>query len=71
MQIHHHINDLPSFRNGVITFGSFDGVHLGHLSIIEKMNDLAAEIDGETIVVTFYPHPRQVIYPQDRSLKLL
>lgn len=71
MQIHDHINDLPSFRNGVITFGSFDGVHLGHLGIIEKMNTLATEIDGETIVVTFYPHPRQVIYPQDKSLKLL
>lgn len=71
MQIHHDIIDLPSFRNGVITFGSFDGVHLGHLSIIEKMNELAAEIDGETIVVTFYPHPRQVIYPQDKSLRLL
>jgi riboflavin kinase/FMN adenylyltransferase len=71
MQIHHHINELPSFRNGVITFGSFDGVHLGHAGIIDKMNELAAEIDGETIVVTFDPHPRQVIYPHDKSLKLL
>lgn len=71
MQIHDHIHDLPSFRNGVITFGSFDGVHLGHLSIIGKMKELAAEIEGETVVVTFYPHPRQVIYPQDKSLRLL
>lgn len=71
MQIHHHINELPPFKNGVITFGSFDGVHLGHVSIIEKMKELASEINGETIVVTFDPHPRQVIYPQDKSLKLI
>ncbi|MBK8506620.1 MAG: bifunctional riboflavin kinase/FAD synthetase [Saprospiraceae bacterium] len=71
MHIHHHIDQLPVFKNGIVTFGSFDGVHLGHVGIVEKMKELAAEIDGETIVVTFFPHPRQVIYPQDKSLKLL
>ncbi|NND35259.1 MAG: riboflavin biosynthesis protein RibF, partial [Saprospiraceae bacterium] len=46
-------------------------VHLGHTSIIEKMQELAAELNGETILVTFDPHPRKVIYPHDTSLRLL
>jgi len=71
MQIHHDISDLPAFRNSVVTFGSFDGVHIGHASIVEKMKALAEEIGGETVIVTFHPHPRQVIYPADKSLRLL
>lgn len=57
--------------NPVITFGSFDGVHLGHSFIFEKMAEYAHSIDGETVVTTFHPHPRKVIYPDDRSMKML
>lgn len=71
MQIHHDIDKLPSFRNGVITFGSFDGVHVGHVELINRMTRLARQHDGETVLVTFHPHPRQVIYPNDKSLQLL
>ncbi len=71
MVIHMNIDALPSFTNGVVTFGSFDGVHLGHGELLNKMRSLAQEVEGETIVVTFDPHPRQVIYPSDRSLQLL
>ena len=71
MLIHMNIDALPSFNNGVVTFGSFDGLHHGHLELFEKMRKLARPIDGETIVVTFDPHPRQVVYPNDRSLQLL
>ena len=71
MQIHMNIDALPSFKNGVVTFGSFDGLHQGHVELFERMRCLARPIDGETIVVTFDPHPRQVIYPNDRSLQLL
>ncbi len=71
MQIHHDISNLPSFRSAVITFGSFDGLHLGHKEIFEEMKVLAGQCEGESIVVTFEPHPRQVIYPNDRSLRLL
>ncbi len=55
----------------VITFGSFDGVHRGHAFIFEKMAEYAQSINGETIVTTFHPHPRKVIYPNDKSMKLL
>ncbi len=71
MLIHHGIENLPAFTNAVLTLGSFDGVHLGHKGIIEKMMNLSSEINGETVVVTFTPHPRQVIYPRDKTLRLL
>lgn len=71
MRVFNDLNHLPSFRNAVITIGSFDGVHTGHQRIIEKVNALARQIDGESVVITFHPHPRQVIYPKDDTLKLL
>ena len=71
MKIHHRIDDLPKFRNAVITLGSFDGVHHGHVELVELMKVKANGIGGETIVVTFDPHPRQIIYPSDKELKLL
>jgi len=54
----------------VITTGIFDGVHIGHVEIINKLNKVAKEIGGESVVVTFWPHPRLVL-KQNLSLKLL
>lgn len=71
MRIFRGITDLPSFKNAVITIGSFDGVHRGHQKIIKRINHLAREIDGESIIITFDPHPRKVIYPKDNTLELL
>ncbi|MDF1699342.1 MAG: bifunctional riboflavin kinase/FAD synthetase [Saprospiraceae bacterium] len=71
MRIFRDINDLPDFKNAVITIGSFDGVHRGHQKIIKRINHLAKEIEGESIIITFDPHPRKVIYPKDNSLELL
>ena len=48
-------------KNAVVTIGTFDGVHLGHQAIFKEMRRLAEEIGGETVVVTFHPHPRQVL----------
>lgn len=71
MQVHHNLNDLPAFRHAVVTIGSFDGVHAGHQRIIEQITGLAREYGGESVVVTFHPHPRQVIYPKDQGIQLL
>ncbi len=71
MNIYKNLNDLPDFKNTVITIGSFDGVHRGHQKLIKRINELAAEIKSESVVITFYPHPRKVIYPKDNSLVLL
>ena len=71
MRILHDINSLPTFKNAVMTIGSFDGVHSAHQDILSKINQLAQEIDGESVVVTFHPHPREIIYPKDNTLQLL
>jgi len=71
MRIFRDLNDLPAFNRAVITIGSFDGVHRAHQRLIRRINQLARETGGESVVVTFHPHPRQIVYPQDKSLRLL
>ena len=71
MRVFNDLKNLPTFRNAVVTIGSFDGVHLGHQQILKKVNDLANSVDGESIVITFHPHPRLVVYPKDSSMKLI
>ncbi len=71
MRIFRDINELPNFKNAVLTIGSFDGVHRGHQKIIKRINHLAKEIDGESVIITFDPHPRKIIYPKDDSFVLL
>ena len=71
MKVFNDLNNLPPFRNAVVTIGSFDGVHIGHQHILEKVTSLANSINGESIVITFHPHPRLVVYPKDESMKLI
>ena len=61
MIVHTDINNLPVFKNAVITIGTFDGVHTGHLQIIHQLKKEAANINGESVIITFHPHPRMVI----------
>lgn len=71
MRIYKDLNNLPAFKNAVLTIGSFDGVHVGHQQIIQQINDLARSIDGESILITFDPHPRFVVGKRQDNLKLL
>lgn len=71
MRVFYQLEDLPKFERAVLTIGSFDGVHSGHQQLLARINRLARKHDGESIVITFHPHPRQVIYPKDKSLQLL
>lgn len=61
MQVHRDINALPRFKNAVITIGTFDGVHKGHLKIIHQLKKEAAAHNGESVIITFHPHPRMII----------
>lgn len=70
MQIHRDIESLPFFRNAAITTGTFDGVHLGHLKIIEQLKKEASLLNGESVLVTFHPHPR-IVLQQSNEIKLL
>lgn len=71
MQVYRDIKELPPFRNAVITIGTFDGVHRGHLQIIRQLLDEAAAVDGTAVVITFYPHPKMVIDSGKSPLYLL
>lgn len=71
MQVHYDIEKLPSFRNAVITIGIFDGVHLGHQQILNKLKKEASEINGESVIITFHPHPRKVVSSAILGIRLL
>ena len=61
MQVHKDLSALPHFRNAVITIGTFDGVHAGHRKIIEQLKNEAEKTGGETVIITFHPHPRKIV----------
>ena len=71
MNIYKEIHKLPHFKNAVITIGSFDGVHTGHQKILSRLTQLADEIQGESIVITFYPHPRNVVDAPRNDISVL
>lgn len=71
MQVHKVLEGLPIFRKAVITIGTFDGVHNGHRQIIEKMKAEAIRIGGETVIITFHPHPRKVVSSAILGVRLI
>lgn len=71
MKIHHDFSSFKEVKNPVLTIGTFDGVHLGHQALLNRMKTLAQEVNGETVVLTFTPHPRTVLFPEDHGIQLL
>lgn len=70
MQVYYDFENLSNIKNPVVTTGTFDGVHFGHQVIIDRLNRLAAEINGESVLITFHPHPRKVLYPDTKGKAL-
>jgi len=71
VKIHYSLDQTGPIPHPVVTTGSFDGVHIGHRVIIERLNSLAREIGGESVLITFHPHPRRVLYPETTGKNLL
>ena len=71
MKIFNHISDCKNLKNPVLTLGMYDGVHLGHQKIIQKLNEIASEVDGESVLLTFEPHPRITLNKGADSLQLI
>jgi riboflavin kinase/FMN adenylyltransferase len=71
MKIYHTLEDFSRLRYGVVTSGTFDGVHLGHQKILQRLREVAEKNQGETVVITFWPHPRLILKPEEPFMKLL
>ncbi|MGI8893315.1 MAG: bifunctional riboflavin kinase/FAD synthetase [Bacteroidia bacterium] len=70
MKIYHSLPEFQSVANAVVTIGTFDGVHVGHQKIIARLKEIASRQQGEVVVLTFFPHPRMVLFP-DSDIKLI
>ena len=71
MKIYHSIDEFTRLKNAVVTIGTFDGVHVGHRKIISGIKELAESTGSETVLLTFFPHPRMILHPEDESIKLI
>mgnify|MGYP003684438537 CR=1 FL=1 len=72
MQVHYGFDKLPSFKNPVVTSGTFDGVHKGHQVILKRLKEITQKHNGESIVLTFWPHPRYIVQREkSKNLQLL
>ena len=71
MKVHTDINHFDPIKKAFVTTGTFDGVHLGHRVILKKIIQQAKKEGGESVLLTFHPHPRLVLFPDDTNLKLL
>ena len=71
MQVHTSLGSFKQVRRPVLTTGTFDGVHRGHRVILERLTALAKKEHAESVLFTFHPHPRMVLFPSDNDLKLL
>lgn len=71
MRIFNNISETKELTNTIVTIGTFDGVHLGHQKIINRLLELKKQYGGETLLFTFDPHPRKVLFPNQNDLKLI
>lgn len=70
MAVFSNIHNLPGFKNAVLTIGTFDGVHKGHEVILHEVVDHAKKVNGESVLLTFEPHPRKLLFP-DQPLGII
>lgn len=71
MKIYHQLSDFKKLANAIVTIGTFDGVHFGHQKIIKRLCELAKSSGGESVLLTFFPHPRMIIEPENQELKMI
>ncbi len=70
-QLFKNIEEIPSHNGLVITQGTFDGVHLGHITVLKQVVKTAKSLNKKSLLLTFHPHPRLIINPDDQSLRTL
>ena len=71
MQVIRDIQSFPELSHAVVTSGTFDGVHVGHQKIIQQLIKRTRETNGQSVVITYWPHPRLVLNPSGPPVQLL
>ncbi|MGO4876649.1 bifunctional riboflavin kinase/FAD synthetase [Pedobacter psychrotolerans] len=71
MKIYHNLSEFTRLSNAIVTIGTFDGVHYGHQKIIKQLVAKAKADHGESVILTFFPHPRLIIDPENQDLKMI
>ncbi|MEH3112953.1 bifunctional riboflavin kinase/FAD synthetase [Pedobacter terrae] len=71
MKIYHNLSEFKKLDNAIVTIGTFDGVHFGHQKIIKQLVQKAKTDHGESVILTFFPHPRMIIDPENQDLKMI
>ena len=71
LKVFNSIDEFQKVKGAVVTTGTFDGVHVGHRKIIDRLNQIAKKMNGESVLLTFHPHPRMVLFPDDHGLELI
>jgi riboflavin kinase/FMN adenylyltransferase len=71
LKVYHNLNEFKPLKQAIATVGTFDGVHIGHQKLLKRIQELANKQGGETVLLTFHPHPRLVLFPDDNDLKLI
>jgi riboflavin kinase/FMN adenylyltransferase len=71
LKTYHQLTEFKKLNNAIVTIGTFDGVHYGHQKIIKRLCELAKMSGGESVILTFFPHPRMIIDPENQSLKMI
>ena len=71
MIIYRGLDDIQPLPNAVVTSGTFDGVHRGHQTILARLTEVAQASGGESVLITYWPHPRTVVSNDSQNLKLL
>ena len=71
MKVYYGVDEFPQLNGVVLTMGTFDGVHYGHRKILKRLLDTAKANNGHAVVMTFHPHPRTVLFPDQTDLRLL
>jgi riboflavin kinase/FMN adenylyltransferase len=71
LKIYHNLSDFKKLDNAIVTIGTFDGVHFGHQKIIKQLVEKAKSDKGESVILTFFPHPRMIIDPENQELKMI
>ncbi|WP_293786815.1 bifunctional riboflavin kinase/FAD synthetase [uncultured Pedobacter sp.] len=71
MKIYHNLSEFKKLDNAIVTIGTFDGVHFGHQKIIKQLVQKSKADHGESVILTFFPHPRMIIDPENQDLKMI